>query len=124
MDETKRRLKAIWVAWEKLRILYNVVLLVEGLLWLVVLLMLANRANHPEVNLQGPWISGAILCFGVAANVFYCLGPLIESGIFLVRGSSRLRTRRILFFAGLLFSMYFIWGSGMRGWSHIAGYLR
>lgn len=123
MDETRQYIKAIWLAWEKLRVVYNLVLLFWGLMWLVLLLQLANRVNHPEGNLQGPMIWEMILFFGVAGNIFYCLGPVIESGIFLVRGPSRPWTRRILFSAGLLFSMGLIWCFAMKGWSHIAGYL-
>lgn len=122
--ETAAYLKKTWLAWERLRIFYNLPLLVEGLLCLWYLRYLAVKSGHLCANIFGTRIWLMIIVFGALANAFYCFGPLAE--VFLIavsKGRSR-RARYLLFAAGLLFSMFIIWGFAMRGYTHISGFLR
>jgi hypothetical protein len=122
MDETARYLKKAWLTWERLRIAYNLVLLVEGLTCLFFLWQLGKCADHACPALLGGWT--VVIPFGVAANVFYCLGPLAETYVCVLLGHRLGRARYSLFAAGLLFSMCVTLAPAMRLWGHISGYLR
>lgn len=124
MDETTRYLKKACLAWEKLRVVYNALLLVEGLIGLWTLRRLGERADHLCPNVFGPGVWRFIILFGVVANVFYCVGPLVEAYTSVVLARRMNRGRYVLFVAGLLFSMYVILCLWMRGWGHIGGHLR
>lgn len=124
LHEAAAYLKKTWWGWEKLRIIYNVVLLAEGLLCLWYLRYLAVKSGHLCVNVFGTRIWMMIIVFGVLANAFYCFGPLAE--VFLITISKRrfARAKNFLFAAGLLFSMFIIFAFAIRGYTHISGYLR
>jgi len=94
-DQIKRAI----VSWEKLRLIYNVVLLLEGLFvsWCVWSIF--------ESSLQYVW---AVVVFGLTANAFYCMGPLVEVYASVIYGRRLGRYRYLLFAAGLLFSMIVI----------------
>jgi hypothetical protein len=47
MDESARYVKSVLLAWEKLRIVYNAVLLLEGVACLWLLWLLAEFAGQP-----------------------------------------------------------------------------
>ena len=87
MNETRRYVRGVILAWEKLRVLYTVVLIVQGSVcpW--------NLWKH----------LGALLI--VVANVFYCFGPLLETYACVVFGRRTSRGRYLLFGAGLVFSV-------------------
>ncbi len=98
MDETARYLKRASLTWEMLRVVYNLVLLAEGL-WIL-------RKVLAPVFLDGPGV--LILLFGVVANAFYCLGPLLETYAYVGFAERIGRARYVLFATGLLFSMWFV----------------
>lgn len=113
MDETGRYLERAWLAWEKLRIVYNTVLLVEGLTSVYFLWQLDKIADY-HYRFGSSWLGFAIL-FGVVANVFYCLGPLAEACVHRLLGRGMGRARYSLFAAGLLLStgLIFLLARGM-----------
>jgi len=96
VDETRQYVRGVILAWEKLRVLYTVVLIVEGSV------CPGNLWKH----LGAPLI--------VVANVFYCFGPLVETYACVVFGRRISRGRYLLFGAGLVFSMgvIFMFASG------------
>lgn len=79
----------IW--WEKMRVVYNIVLLGAALL-----LAFPLCAKDPF---------GAFL-FGVVANAFYCLGPLADLYYNILYKRKLGGQRYTLFILGLLFSMF------------------
>ncbi|MCB1226992.1 MAG: hypothetical protein KDK99_14340 [Verrucomicrobiales bacterium] len=88
MSETlSQALRGGWTFWERMRLPYNAILLALGLTWTWGL-----RATMSEQALFGYW--GSVAAFGLVANVFYSLGPLLE-------GYSRVFFQRA-------------WGSGIR----------
>ena len=103
MDETARYPKKAWLAWERLRVVYNLVLLVVGLpcLWLLWLLQEYVGQSYGFFSF---WCLSTIL-FGVVANAFYCLGPLAEVGVYRVLRLRIGRARYGSFAAGLLLSI-------------------
>lgn len=86
-QETKFELRYISKQWEGLRIVYNVILLIEGLL-----------LPSPCIGFLG------IFIFGLFANICYCLGPFTEFYL-LAFGFQFGNLRYALFTVGLLFSM-------------------
>ena len=91
-------IRQIFRAWERLRIIYNLVLIP----WTILLLWaLGTHHEHP----LAPSSLGTALLGGVLANFCFFAGPVLESyaswlGI-------RLRSLRgVLFVAGLVFTMF------------------
>jgi hypothetical protein len=124
LQEVAAYLKKTWFAWEKLRIIYNVVLLAEGLLCLEYLRILAVKSGHLCANLFGSRIWLMIIVFGFLANAFYCFGPVAEVVLMTISKGRFARARSFLYAAGLLFSMFIIFALAIRGYTHISGYLR
>ena len=122
MDVTVSYLRAALLSWEKLRIAYNVILLVEGLIGLAFLRLLEKYSGHVCAALFGVW--GMIIVFGIVANMLYCLGPAAEVCAAVIFGRRIRRARYLLFAAGLVFSMGLILALAMRGATHIGGYLK
>ena len=102
-DETARYQKQAWLAWERVRIVYNAVLFVQGLTSVYFLWQLDKIADY-HYRFGSSWVGFAIL-FGVVANVFYCLGPLAEACVHRLIGRGMVRARYFLFAVGLLLSM-------------------
>jgi|GEM_PF-1302471 len=122
MDETVPYPKKAWLAWEKLRILYNLVMLGVGLpcLWL---LWLLEESVGQSYGFFSFWCLSTGL-FGVVANAFYCLGPLAEVGVYRVLRLRIGRARYGLFAPGLLLSMGVELALLRRLLYHLVGYLR
>ena len=123
MDETGRYRKQAWLAWEKLRVVYNLVLLVEGLTWLWPMWEVEKVTENPYYRM-GPFLWGGAILFGVVANVFYCLGPLAEVWAYRVLGWRMGRARYFLFAAGLLFSIVVVFLLGRVIFVRMLIYLR
>lgn len=89
--------KTAVIAWEKLRLIFNAVLLGEGLLF-----------GAPLMLMDPSLVAGAIL-FAICANVFFCLGPMLEMYLIAFRGVC-LPTfgRNSLFGVGLGFSILIV----------------
>lgn len=121
MDETVGYLKRAVLDWEALRIVYNIILLAEGLIFLWFLRGLEEASGHVCAALIGVW--GSIIAFGVIANFMYCFGPVAEVYALSVLGRRLGRGRYLLFAAGLLFSMGVIAALGGRLWAYVAGHL-
>jgi hypothetical protein len=85
----------LFLRWEKLRLLYNGILLTVTLLALV-------ASPIPRIWTAYPLISLVVLC--LAANVCYCLGPVINGYAYWFGLRNRLVTI-FLFSAGTLFSV-------------------
>lgn len=86
---------AFW-EWERLRLVYNCILLCYGL-----------RLLYPMHHLYGQWLAlafGACL-FGLLANTFYCLGPLVDFYLDTFLKVRLHQGRRVLFVLGLGLSM-------------------
>lgn len=107
--------------WEKLRIVYNLVLLVQGLTceWF---LWQFHKITHypPRVDSH---VAEAIV-FAVLANAFYCLGPLAEACVYRALRWRMGLTTYPLFGPGLLLSMCAIFVAETRLWSYMEYYLR
>lgn len=86
----------LWLRWEKWRIGYNLVLLVEGL-WLL--------WEHLAVALVD-W--HFMVVFAVTANVFYSLGPLIELWVWALWSSCTDQTRYRSVLAGLPYFLFLV----------------
>jgi hypothetical protein len=122
MDETARYVKSIRLAWEKLRIVYNAVLLLEGLTWVSAWWEVEKVTENPYYRVGGMW-SLAIL-FGVVANALYCLGPLAEVCAYRFFGWRMDRGRYFLFGAGLLCSIAVVFFFGHLTFWRMLYYLR
>ena len=104
MEEKLKRknspqLREMLVSWEKLRLLYNGVLLVLGVLLLFVFFSPAFLATY--------WLSAVIgaAYVGVGANIAFFLGPLIEAYTTAFLGLQwRPAARIVVMLAGLIFS--------------------
>jgi hypothetical protein len=116
MNDSK---KGIVRSWEKRRLVYNLVLLVEGL-WVL--------REHLAAAMTQFW--GFMVLFAIAANVCYCLGPYLEICVRSFLGPRADRThyqsffavlRYFLFWVGLLFSMWWVWMWSLRGLDHLGG---
>jgi hypothetical protein len=101
-DESRLQLRTIVHQWERLRFIYNAVLLIEGLLLTADLMAVAGATVY--------WAN--VLVFGAIANAFYCLGPLVDVYL-LAYGVKLLNGRYLLFGIGLLFSMAVVLWSSM-----------
>ncbi|MBK1884505.1 hypothetical protein JIN85_18965 [Luteolibacter pohnpeiensis] len=91
-------IKAIVTAWEKLRLVYNGLLLIPG----IVVFVLFSRTSLPIHVL-----TMLSILFGIGANLAFFLGPLAElylSAFFFQETPSR-SARRLLFSAGLIVSL-------------------
>lgn len=98
LKQQKEALREIVIGWEKLRLLYNVILLVPGL---VILALWTHRHGMPML---AALVSAVFV--GVGANAAYLLGPLSElyfRGLFR-NGESLGRGRWLIFGAGLVVS--------------------
>lgn len=96
--ERPRIIREIVFGWERLRLVYNLILLVPGVL---VLVLWSSRHGMP---FAAAVVSGVIV--GIGANVAFLLGPLAElyfRGIFR-NGESIGRGRWLIFGAGLVIS--------------------
>lgn len=111
-----------WLAWEKLRIVYNVTLLAVGLPGLYFLWCFEEYVGQSRGFIMG-WAVPTIV-FGVVANICYCLGPLAEVAAYWVLGWRMGKARCLLFAPGLLFTMGWLFAFLRRLFYHLAGYLR
>jgi hypothetical protein len=97
--------------WEKLRILYNIVMLIVGIP-IAVLIYRTLQGLPPtfhdslKIVFDVGGIIKASIIFSLFANLFYCLGPLVDIYyyVFIKKQMSRL-FRYGLFIAGLLLSL-------------------
>jgi len=86
---------SVFFAWEKLRIVYNLLLIA-----LVVI----------ELGIEGTLITLPLLFGGaVAANICFCVGPVAE-GYLCCIGVERIRARLALFALGMILSLALTWG--------------
>jgi hypothetical protein len=79
--------------WERLRFVYNAILIPWTVL---VIVMTPRRVASSEI-----W--SAVVMFGVIANVFFCLGPVLETYLVWLGASPR-TARRWLFGLGTAFT--------------------
>lgn len=122
MTEENTSVRTRLLAWERLRILYNLIMLFIGIF--VALSVYHNvNAIDPELR-QGFLFSYSPACiiglsfvFGVAANVMYTLGPAFEIYVVSFTGFRfRSFSRIILFAIGLVISL----GIQVILWLHFA----
>lgn len=95
-DEPVEPLQQAFAWWEKKRLLYNVIV---GLTGVLVLLSIPVHTFHD--------IPGVIL-FGILANLCYSAGFLLEAAVvhYLKKGMIFAKWRVILFWSGLIFSVF------------------
>lgn len=117
MEEIAHHLKEARLAWERLRIVYNLVLLVQGLTCVWFLWQLEKFAKHPYYRL-GTWWDFAIF-FGGVANGFYFLGSLAETSAYRVLGWRMGRARYFLFAAGLSLSIGVVFLLAYAEWNRL-----
>ena len=101
------RATVLW--WEKMRLVYNGILLVPGIMlawWHV------RVGMHPPGPTSLPDTVAGCVAFGFLANVCYCLGPYVEF-VVISRGFPRTapRLRWFLWGLGLLLSLALISGT-------------
>lgn len=100
----KRKASAIFGWWEKRRLPYNLMVGGSGLLSIAIGNVLALLPPGSELfAMIPPW--QPIVVFGVLANVFYLLGPLVEITIDKIWGREILPTGPVLYRMGLTFSL-------------------
>ena len=91
-------LREIVVGWERMRILYNIILFIVGIIAILAL----TRSPHFE-------LSEAILpaiSFGIFANICFCAGPAAETYIRAIFNTQNIKLLRLcLFILGTLFSL-------------------
>ncbi len=91
-------LRDIVIGWERLRILYNIILFLVG----VIAIFVCLRAPYFEL---AETILPAIV-FGVFANACFCAGPTAETYIRVIFNNQDVKTLRIsLFILGTLLSL-------------------
>jgi len=112
----------MFLRWEKWRIGYNIVLLAESL-WLL--------REHLAVASADRLFVGFVVLSAVAANVCYCLGPLIEICAWALWGSRADRPHYrlllaglpcLLFWVGLAFSMLVVYSLVIQSSEYLDGY--
>jgi len=91
-------LRDIVIGWERMRILYNIILFLVG----VVAIFVCMRA--PFFELEDSILPA--IAFGIFANVCFCAGPIAEIYIRVIFNSQDVKTLRIsLFILGTLLSL-------------------
>jgi len=103
-DECRQYLDKAWHGWEKLWVVYNVIMVALTLPCLWLLWLLAKFIGQGERYGFGFFAERAIF-FGMLANVCFLLGPLAESCTCRVLRWRMGRARYCLLAAGLLFSI-------------------
>ena len=90
--------------WEKRRTIYNVIMLVAGLMTIILAVSLGEISLHDTVNVIPP-----ILIFALSANMFYTLGWILEVTCtkFISNKEILQKTAPILFIAGVSLSLLF-----------------
>jgi hypothetical protein len=102
-------LRNIVIGWERMRILYNIILFLVGVVAIFVSL------QKPFFSLEEVVISA--IAFGIFANVCFCAGPTAETYIRVIFNSQDVKTVRLsLFILGTLLSL-------IPAFMVIAGYL-
>jgi hypothetical protein len=92
-------LREIVIGWERLRILYNVILLLIGL---VTILPIISRS---PIILDG--LLTSIIKYGIGANIFFCAGPTAEVYVrFIFKTQNNKMVRIVLFTLGTLLSLF------------------
>jgi hypothetical protein len=120
MDEDTGYLKETCIAWELLWLLFNAILLVEGLVFLKILRTVAIAADHGYCrSLFGYKFPFAIAAVAIPPNVVYVFGPLIDAYIFIFLGKRMGRWRYAFFTAGLFFWMAVLLRYAEWGRSHV-----
>lgn len=99
-EEETNPYREIVIGWEKLRLRYNLILLIPGLLTLVIWI-------HQDLSQLILFIIPSIF-FAIGANCCYLLGPLAE--LYGKALSKDLHLRRLLYWAGVIFSILIIAG--------------
>ena len=91
-------LRDIVVGWERMRVLYNIILFLVGITAIFVM-MRAPFFELAEVILPA-------IAFGIFANICFCAGPVTETYIRVIFNSQDVKTLRIsLFILGTLLSL-------------------
>lgn len=99
----RRSVGSIVAWWEKRRLAYNAIVGTAGLVsiaGMTTLMTLMPNGGWPGLV---PW--QPIVAFGLAANVFYFLGPAVEVALTKIWGDEVLPTGPALFRMGLTFSV-------------------
>ncbi|MCP4645558.1 MAG: hypothetical protein GY851_34255, partial [bacterium] len=109
--------------WERFRVLFNLMLIWEGVLLLSLTRMLEEASKHHEHTAHGHWFWGMALLCCVVANGFFSLGPLAEAGAHMTIRIRFGQLRLALFGLLLLPPSLVMWLLARRQWGHVAGYL-
>ena len=97
----ERSTAAIFIWWEARRLGYNAVMAATGVFSLGIMSAIANL---PPGSTELPPIP-LVLVYGIVANLFYSLGPLVESALEMIWPGRLLPTGPALFRMGLTFSV-------------------
>ena len=106
-QETDSYLQRALTAWAGLWIVYNGVLLGEGLNVGSLGYVFRRQFSLFWSGVSGTDI-GFVIVFGIVANAFYCLGPLGECYYCILLGRRLGWRRYVLFALGLAFSMFLV----------------
>jgi hypothetical protein len=93
--------------WELRRPIYNAILLPIGIVSTIIYWTLLDKYAVPSSD-DGIFPGPMPIFIGIAANVFYTSGWLVESLLLLLRRHGSIRFGPILFTTGLMFSMLLI----------------
>jgi hypothetical protein len=111
MNEDEVSLAARLKSWEKLRVLYNSIMLLAGIPALKSIQWVLHQLPPRQVGMMGIQLTLDSLvlftiAFGIFANLLYFLGPAAEIYIIAFTGKRFSRTaRHVAFSLGLLFSL-------------------
>lgn len=98
-EDSTSALRVGLLRWEKFRLWYNGIMLAFGLF-----LSYGLKEDMQENEEFGYW--GNVFLYGLIANAFFSLGPLLESYLIAFRRKPmNARGRRLLFTLGLGFSL-------------------
>ena len=95
---TNSELRSIVIGWERMRILFNIILFLVG----IVAIFFLMRA--PFFRLEHSILPA--IAFGIFANICFCAGPTIETYIRVIFNTQDIRSLRLsLFILGTLLSL-------------------
>lgn len=102
---TNADVRAVFLRWEKLRLLYNLIVGLVGAAGAAACVLdLAGLFNDPHDAMPLQVLVIGVVCYGIAANVCYFLGPILESYLRWV-GLRAPRLTQTLFITGTVFSV-------------------
>ena len=120
MEGDFEKLRAGWFEWETLRVVYNALMILQGVIWLVALRSFAAQVGHGDCyGLRWPRLVMVVGAFFLAANLFYCVGPLLETFWWVVLGRTSSVIRRGMVAVYFVGTSCYLHRLGGWAWQHV-----